>query len=353
MSLTIKLLRTIGSPFASEQTLANNYDEAIDLYTYAIKNKIGLFYLKALKDRGKLGQFESEYKEQSRKYNEILTTITRSAKLLDSAGIKYAIFKSILPYPAIPNDVDIIVFGSDNEYKEAKEVMLQAGYKIIGIGPHQIMFHDIRGGDHIDPYKKDVYDIDLYQNVSASHLIYLDKRKLAENVTEIRLLNGERIKVLTPETELMTMILHSIIPEQLYTFFVYYATLYHLVKMNSDEIYRFINIVRENNVTFPVMTHYSLVEELHQAAYGFVPQKIEKILSNLGNKTIERKNFVKNDFKMPHRYSLLTIIISLLEKSKEYQFRRSAARQFIDVLNPKSTTRVISDFIRRRKRETY
>jgi len=57
------------------------------------------------------------------------------------------------------------------------------------------------------------------------------------------------------------------------TLFVYYATLHYLEKMNSKEIKRFIDIAKENNVTFPVRTHFSLVAELHNAAHGFVPRK--------------------------------------------------------------------------------
>ena len=61
MNRTIKLLRVIGSPFAPdrEAELPENKQEALELYNYAIKNKIGLLYLEALKDSGKLEEFES------------------------------------------------------------------------------------------------------------------------------------------------------------------------------------------------------------------------------------------------------------------------------------------------------
>ena len=58
-SSTIKLLRTIGSPFAPEQkqVLPENKEEALELYEYATKNKIGLAYLESLKDQERLEEF--------------------------------------------------------------------------------------------------------------------------------------------------------------------------------------------------------------------------------------------------------------------------------------------------------
>ncbi len=49
----MKLLRTIGSPFTPEQkqALPENRSEAQELYVYATKNKIGLLYLEALKNK--------------------------------------------------------------------------------------------------------------------------------------------------------------------------------------------------------------------------------------------------------------------------------------------------------------
>ena len=358
MNRTLKLIRIIGSPFAPEQKqeLPENKDKALELYAYATKNKIGLLYLDAIKDKGKLEEFglKLKYQEEQKKHDEQLITAIRISKLFNSFGVNYAIFKSIMPYPATPNDVDIIHFGSDEEYKKAVEIMLQSDYmEVKGIvDSSQRMYHDIRECRHGNTAKKDVYDIDLYQKVATSYIIYLDKRKLEKHVTEMNM-SENKLKVLRPEAELVASIVHSIVPEQLCTLFVYYATLYHLARMNSEEINRFVNIARENNVTFPVRTHYSLVAELHQAAHGFVPEKIKEVLAELGDETSERKNLVKNNFKMPHRYSGPTVIKLLLEKAKEAEFRRSAVKQAINMLNPKFAKWVIRYIIWMRRRETY
>ena len=356
-NLTIKLLRTIGSPFISNQELPENRYEALELYKYATKNKIGLAYLESLKNQGKLEEFKlkSKYDEEQKKHDIQSVTASRISELFNSSGVNYAIFKSIMPFPATPNDVDIIHFGSDDEYKKAAEMMLQSNYiEVKGqADAEQRMFHDARDGElNPHPREKDVYDVDLYQKVSASYVLYLDKRKFEKYVTEIDR-SDSKIKVLRPEADFAAIIIHSIIPEMLCTLFVYYATLYHLERMNAEKISRFIDIAKENNVTFSVKAHCSLVAELHKAAQGFVPERIEKILGELGAETSERKSLLKNNFKMPHRYGWSTVIKTLMEKAKEAEFRRSAIKQMVYMLNPRLAKWVISQLILRRRRETY
>lgn len=356
---TIKLLRTIGSPFPSEQKEVSpeNKEEALELYEYATKNKIGLAYLESIKDQGKLEEFGliEKYEEEQKKHNEQLITASRISELFNSSGVNYAIFKSIMPFPATPNDVDIIHFGSDDEFERAAEIMLQSDYMEVKgqADAEQRMFHDVKCGGCLDPHpkEKDVYDVDLYQKISASHLLYLDKKKLEKYIAEINIFG--KIKVLRPEAELVTIIIHSIIPEMLCTLFVYYATLHHLERMHSEEINKFIDIATENNVTFAVKTHCSLVAELHKVAHGFVPEEIKELLVKLGDEEREQEILLKNNFKMPHKYSLLAVTRILLEKAKEAGFRRSALKQGIYMLNPKLFKWVISEIVLRRDRETY
>lgn len=368
MNTTIKLLKVVGSPFASEHKLPESGSEAFELYNYAVKNKIGLLYLEALREQGKLEEFglKSKYEEEKKKHDEQSITASRISELFNSSNINYAIFKSIMPFPAVLNDVDMVHLGSDKEYERAVEIMLRSGYlevKAVDADCSQRGFHDVKRGGYsyphsrvknvIYPYshEKDVYDIDIYQKIAASYLIYLDKRKLEKYVMEITI-SDNKLKVFQPEAELMAEIIHSIIPEQLFTGLVYYATLYHLIN-ESFNIDKFLHIAKENNVTLPVRTHCSLVAGLHKTAHGFVPEEIEGILVELGDETRERRISLQNNFKMPHMYSLLAVTRTLLEKSKEGEFRRSIAKQAVSMLNPKLIKYVIEQVIERRRRETY
>ena len=303
--------------------LPENKEEALELYEYATKNKIELAYLESLKDQERLEEFglKGKYEEEKKKHDEQQVTARRISELFNSHGINYAIFKSIMPFPATPNDVNIIHFGSNDEFNKAAKMMLQSGY--IEVKPKadslQREFHDAKRGGYIDPHPhgKDIYDIDLYQETAASYLVYLDKIKLTKHVVEINI-RGNHLRVLKPEAELVAIITHSIIPEQLFTLLAYYATLYYLADRNFN-IDEFIHIAKENNVTYPVRV----------------------------------RCFISNDLKMPHRYSIRALVRTVVEKLKERVFRRSLIKQIISMSNPRLAKWVIENIIWRRRRETY
>lgn len=357
MNITLKLLRIIGSPFCDEKELQlpKNKNEALELYNYASINKIGLLFLEALKDVDKLESFalRSKWEKERKKHDEQKITAVRIADILNSLDAEYVIFKSILPFPATPNDVDILFLDSDDKYWKVVELLPRVGYKRIEEvpSPSEVMFHDTRVCEHTDIRKKDVYDVDLYREAGASHIIYLDKRKLRKYQTEIELL-GKKVKVLKPEAELVAIITHSIIPEQLFTLLAYYATLHYLANKNFN-VDKFICIARENSVTFPVRVHCSLSAILHKMAHGFIPEEINEILYELGIDKREVKYFMSNNLKMSHRYSIYALIRTIIEKSKENKFRKSLVKQMIFMSNPKLAKWVIKEMILRRRRETY
>lgn len=360
LNLTIKLLRSIGSPFVSnyEYGTFKNRDEVLELYDYAIKNKIGLIYLESLNNRKMLEEFElkSKYEEEQIKYKSQSTTLCRISEIFNSSGINYAIFKSIMPFLATPNDVDIVHFGSHKEFERAIIIMLQSDYiEIKGYADtEQCMFHDTKYGGILNPHPshKDIYDIDLYQKISASYVIYLDKNKLEKYVTHTNI-SGHNIRVFRPEAELMTIIIHSLIPEMLCTLLVYYATLHYFAVMNNEDIDRFINIVQDNNAVSSVRSSCSIVAELHRTVHGFIPEKIEKILLELDVDNTERELLIKNNFRMPHRYSSRVVIKTLFEKMREKESRNSIIKQMILMCNPRLARWVIYNIIWRRRRDTY
>lgn len=361
MNQTLKLLKIIGSPFCDNEYFYSpeNKAEGFELYNLASKNKIGLLYLKSLKDRKILDNIglEREYELEIKKHYEQINTVIRISKLFNDSNIKYAVFKSIMPFPATPNDVDIIHFGSDKEYNIAVESMLSSEYMEVKgeVDAEQRMFHDIKYGGRPNPHsaKKDVYDVDLYQKISASKTIYLNKAKLEKYIVNA-IVSDHTFKALESGAELVAIIIHSIIPEMIFTLFVYYSTLYYLRTMSSKDIEKFIDIAKDNNVTYSVKLHLALVAELHESANGFVPKNFGRIYEMLGGKDISgRANLANNDYLMPHKYSISSVVKILLEKSQEEEFRKSTLRQMRYMLNPRSAKWVVGEIIQRRRRDTY
>lgn len=355
---TVKILRMIGSPFdknGHENIFENNKNKILELYSIAKKNKIGLAFLEHIKDEDKLKELDLElvYQNERKMKDDQLNTMNRISKLLNSSNVNYTIFKSLMPFPAITNDIDIIHFGSEKDYKKIIELLLRSDYMEVkgDMDAEQCTFHDTIYGKRLEPHskKKDVYDIDIYQKIAASHLIYIDKRKFKNEVY----IYDNNIRLLRPEAELAIIIVHSIVPEMLCTLFLYYAILSHISKMNKEEINRFIYLAKYNNITFSVKIVCSIVAELHRISHGFVPDKIEQILEALGRNKREKNILIKNNFKMPHRYSSITVIRTLFEKTKESTFRKSIFEQVVYMSNPKFLIWFISEVLWRRKRETY
>lgn len=356
LNLTIKLIRVIGSPFNPDRILPDNAEEALELFYYAKKNKIALLYLESLRERGKLEDLglDSNYKSEKMKHDEQLFTACRISEVLNSNYIDYAIFKSLMPFPATPNDVDIIHFGSDKEFEFASRAILNSNYiEVEGYADaEQRMFHDRRVCDHLVKAKKDIYDVDLYHKISASYVQYLNKAMLKKHVI-IKEINGVPIKVIRPEAELIAIIIHSIIPEMLCTLLVYYATLYYIKDIGTRKNDNFIDIARENKVCFSIRAHFSLVAEIHKTVHGVIPIELREIIDRIGPDDYEKMKLIKNEYAMPYKYSLYTISKVFLEKSGEAGFRKSVLKQMIHMLNPRLCKWVIYNILWRRQRETY
>ena len=356
-TLTARLLQEIGSPFESQKRFTTSSHEAHELYNLARVNKIGLLYLNTLAAESQLYKLglEAEYQEELRNQYDQQITVKRTARILDSASAPYVVFKSIMPFPAVPNDVDILYLGSPDGYLKAANALSQSGYQEIkeGLVRYCILFHDMRVRPHGDTKGKDAFDVDLYEEVAAaSHLIYLAKTKIRDHVTTTKVLDQD-VMVFRREIELLGTIAHSIIEAQMYTLLIHYATLYHLAEMNLHETDRLIALAKENNLAFALRTHVSLVIRLEELAHRTIPDKLKRIQYKLGMNQKEARDLQKNHFTTPHHHSLVTIARVLAEKVQEREFARGAVRQTMSMLNPIETRRILRAVTERQRRGAY
>jgi hypothetical protein len=359
------LLRIVGSPFTHERECPASRGEALELYKYGTKNKIGFTYLESLKKLEllkKLG-FEAEYEKEQEKYKEQISTAIRVSEILDSLHVDHVIFKSIMPFPAIQNDIDIIIFSSDDDYRILVERMTEYGCIDLKrlyadkLGHKQDAlthpFHDARSSMHENTSVKDVYDFDLYQEICLmDYIIYLDKKVFQKYVTTINVLDHQ-IKVLKPEAELTAIIAHSALKEQIFTLHTYYAVLHHLAKMDSRQIEDFVAIAERSNVTTSVRACCSMTASLHNFAYGFYPEKISDIITILGYEKRETKKLIKKDLEMPYHYSLSLITKAFLDIAKNSRVKKSIVKQVKGMINLIGIKRVLTGLICLRTRATY
>ncbi len=371
-SPAVELLRVIGSPLAP--SVSPGGEESPELYHCAVSNKIPLLYLDSLRQQGKLNELKPEYERRYAGYLNYQQGAARVSRVLGDAGIRHVILKSIKPYLATGGDLDVIVLGEDDMYKQAVRVLLKGGYttavpQIVGeiaLGDEstyeeavEILTKPTYGRDNrISPTGTDLIDpehsidIDLQKDLATSYIVWVDKERFTDCVVSTRFPDGQEASTPTPEFDLVTVIAHSLM-EQLYLLGEFYTLLHRLSGMSEEEVSNFVSIVEENRLKAAVRAFTTVTVELHRAAYGTVPEGLEFVLNKLGSDASEAKNLLKNGFKTPHRYRPLTIARVFREKIGERRFRRSLARQLIKMLNPGLTRLVILELAEMRRRETY
>jgi len=344
-SLTIRLLRVIGSPFVPDSEMHGDDIESLELYELAVKNKISLLYLETLQKRGRLIRLKPQYEEMRRKYTNFSNAFARAARILNNGNIDYAVFKTVRPYPEVPGDIDAVILGDENMYNKATEIFLRSGYKeAISDGP--------------TPTKGDLMDftenvpIDLQQDLRLSWLNYMDKDKFRGRTIKIKLSSGDEVSVLPPEIDMAAILIHSMM-EQLYLLGEYYTINYRLADMTDDAVNSFIDVIGDNKIVQAARCHLSITAALSEASFGIVPEKITDILNRIGVDMSEVSSIIKNDFTIPHRYQLMTVSKVFVDKMGDKKFRYSVLLQILHMLNPKLTWFMINQLIVRRRRKYY
>ena len=261
MNLTTKTIKTIDGSYTPTP------QEILKLYKYAKKNRMGYYFLYILNQRKILPkQLKEEYLSETQRYHRIINAMTKLTEDLDNAGIEYAIFKSIRPYPSTTVDIDTIIF---NKYKQAYITLRRKGYSKLGCGPETITL--------LDPTK--TVGIDLYREIAVSRIIYLDKEKLKPYIMRKKLSNNREAQTLEPEADLITIVAHLSIKEQMYTLADYYTIIYHLKNIDMKKIWRIAEQTNTLNILKTILntTLHIKNRKLPQKIYPNHHTAIEKI----------------------------------------------------------------------------
>jgi hypothetical protein len=355
MNSTLGVLRAIGSPFVPSDGWSFSASETRQLLDCATDNKIGLLFLETAKRNTFLGDLEPIYREERERYLQTLVTAQRVACFLEQAGVEYALYKTLKPFPITPNDVDVLLFGDRGEQEAAIGALSEAGFAVVGVAPLQTCMYDGRDGGHGNSNKQGgIYYVDLYREASASHVIYLNKQLLRATVQNVETRVGsQRVHTLRPEADLLATLAHSVFPEQLYTLNDYYSTLYYLTQMDTQASVDFVTMVEENSVSYAVRSSLGITAALHHATHNLVPLNLRETLAALGGSTREVSRFTRGSSETPHRFSVYAMLVFLLERAKDARGRASIVRQLMNMWKPQFARYILQVAIDRRRRQTY
>jgi len=329
----IRLLQVVGSPFASHQPEVNE-SYISGFYSIAEANKIPLTYLNtvSLEERQKL----PEYRYHNIRLQRLMEMIAYVSSIFEREKLNYVIFKTIRPYPEDVADIDVLNMGLHDDYVKMIEVLRRNNYLFMEKGAYCTTFQDYKTRFETEAM------IDIYDQVSVGHLIYLDKRKLSSYVVETDLPKGSKTNIFAPEAELLVAVAHSAIKENKYILAEYYAALHYLALMDQTSIERLIGLIKENKLVNAGRWHLTITSILHKLAYGFVPERLSDLLLRLGGPWNRGyKEIFESDYP-PYKCDPVTLTSIFKEKLQDNAFKRSLCTQMLMPPTKAFTTRLLT-----------
>jgi len=337
-SFTLKILKITGTPFAKTEKISITEVDP-GLLRYAILNRMHLLFLESL-TRHYTDLFLGEFRKLSKRFERVNDTIVNVAEILETNNVEYAYFKSIRPYREVTVDIDVIIF---HDRKKTTQILKDTGLRLLEIGPLSTTLRDETVG----------INIDLYGEIGVSNIIYMDKQKTLPYVIKTEICKGYSVKTLDPVADLLAIISHSIIKEQMYVLSEYFTTIHYLYQMNNQELCRLVETAEEWKLTKAMSTHLSITSLIHMKAHGFIPNQLKKLHKKISYNRREAERIRKRDYQIPYKYHPLTVINSFIEKFSEPTASKSFAIQLFKMANPTFATIFINKAFQHLFREKY
>ncbi len=358
-SATCQLLRMLGSPLIGNSA-PEPLRESKELFSCAFRNRIGLMYLDALRRSHKLDKLAAMYRDLSDREKETLITASRVSSVLRKANVDHVIVKTLRPYPATPNDVDVVCLGDKRIFKRGERALQEAGYVLLLKKQEQNGYCDPRGAyllaenRHVDEmYTGGRYFLDFYRNLAADHFQYMDKSKLSNAVIKVSPVDSCEFLVLEPLSDLCTILMHSVFPHQRYGLESFYTITYRLCEAEPSEIQRFGALVRSYNLEYAAAAFLAVTHRVHTEVFGFVPPKLREALDAVGMLHYESRNFAQSSLDMPYVFSKRVVWGAVFWKLREKNALRSMLTQLVSMVRPSFFSDVMFEMRRKRALDHY
>ncbi|OEU63667.1 MAG: hypothetical protein BA867_14680 [Desulfobacterales bacterium S5133MH16] len=333
MNETFELIALIGTPFSDKR--CRSTDRRLEsIYKKAFADRVALLYLTIHRYPGWSSALENMFLNLNERRDKTLEVVANLADLLNSfCPNEYAIFKSLKPYPATPNDTDVIIFGDKKRFKGVIKHLYSKSYIFHEWAPMQTTLIDPMGKGKTGKGKKGgIYYIDMYSDISTDYFLYINKRSLNPYVQNIEL-NGVQIKNVRKEVELAIILFHNVFPERTFQLEHFYMPLYHLKEDNFD-LDVMIEFAENQKLTRAVAANLTFVEYIHRKLFGFVPERIVFLLDRWGRNSQELEKFKARGETTPYMISPKTFWLTFYDKIHDKAAFRSLIVQGVHMLNP-------------------
>lgn len=333
---TADLIKVVGSPFTTQNS---SYPDEflLRIYDRAFFDRVAPLYLHMHRRTDWDPKLERHYRfvvEREAKTRSVLSGLAKQLNDWDSHdSLGYVIFKSLKPYPAIPNDTDVLIFGGKKEFESALKHLYAQNYVFHEWAPMQTTIYDPRGRGKIGAGKKGgTYYIDVYREISTDYVCYLGENAIHPHVI-VCYINGVPVRLLRQEPELAIILFHNVFPERTYQLEHFYMPLYCFADPSFD-LNLFMHFAEANGLTRAIRTNLSFAEVLHKQHFGFVPQPIERVLDKWGRSQMETERFIQMGMESPYLFSTWLFWKAATEKVKDTVFLKSLLVQGMHMMNP-------------------
>lgn len=340
------ILNIVGTPFSEPNFDGLEKYNVKELYQIAFNNKIGLLFLESLAKENKIGKLQSELNEQKKRKELQQNTWERTVDVLNKTKCKYAVIKSIFPFSAIPNDIDILILGDEGDYRKAIDELKKNQFHVLAEAALEINLRDATTAKSLNPLDKEWVDIDIYKEVGAGHLIYMNKNKLKKYVYESKM-GDRKIGALKPYAEVATTIFHAMYPERVYTLLLHLFILHTIKHMTPTDEKEFLKLCSEQKINNCILNTLRITEYIQEICFGESSTRLTNLRKCFG----EKKDITIN--RLPLIYPFKILFNSLWGKMSERVFAISVIKQIFTMFNPKTTRFVIKVYKERAVRDGY
>jgi hypothetical protein len=345
ISDTLLLLQVLGSMpiYTTNVKLIKNLPEEKihELYLYAKINKIGYTYLRALEHSGIINRYpmlEKELREQKEIFNKHVQSIKIISDVLTDLDVDHVFIKTFYDFPVLPSDIDVLIHRKLS--KELVETLRRRGFISFDKGPHFISLYNTLVDSSI-PRDKMSYDIDIYDEISLSYFVYLDK-EYCFNYYKTNQSNPKSVP--PPEFELLIQLNHSVF-EHLYTLLHFYTFIKLLSNINAIQLKRLAKMTQSEKVlSYTSLITFAIIKRANLT----IEEKQLDMLKNF----ISKELVIKMN-SIPYRFTLMQISQVLLEKAKNPHYLYHMLNFMVHLLYPKQFSHVVSHIVLRRRRQTY
>ena len=273
-SLWITLLKLIETvPIKDNENLRGSTSHfSKNLYKLALLNKIVLAYLSRV---CRVDESEKLFHYHNRRLNVLMKVLTDIVKTLNERSFRYVVFKTLRPFREEVADIDILCLGDEIEYFEITREIESRGYRLMERGLYCTTFEDPRYR-----FVTEVM-IDVYREVSAGPLIYLDKKLLQDHVM-VRDVGSVGVKVLDPVAETLVTIGHSMIKERRMILADYLSVLHYISSMTCEQMEQLVELIKRARLVHASRWFFTLATYIHKIVHGFIPEKLRKVINMLG-----------------------------------------------------------------------